>query len=61
MDKAGTIEQHVERAEFVSQRGDLRFIGHIEMTGSDQRVGERGKLVLGDVGRQHTRPFGGKS
>ena len=61
MDEAGTIEQHVQRPELLRQCRDLRFIGHIEMAGRDQRIGERGKLVLGDVGRQHTRPLGGKS
>jgi len=31
------------------------------MAGRDQRICEWRQLVLGDVGRQHARPFGGKS
>ena len=61
MDEAGAIEQHVDGAQLLRERGDLRFIGDVETADRDQRIGERGKLVLGDVGRQHARPFGGKS
>jgi len=61
MDKAGAVEQHIERAELVGQRRDCPFIGHVEMTRRDQSIGEQGELVLGDVGGQHARPLGGKS
>ena len=60
MDKAGAVEQHVERPELGGQCRDRVVLGHVEPAGRDQRVGERGELVLGDVGRQHARPLGGK-
>jgi len=60
MDKAGAVEQHVDRAGLARERRDLRLVGHIEMACGNQRIGERGKLVRGDVRRQHACPFGGK-
>ena len=61
VDKAGAIEEHVNGAELVGQGSNLGFVRHIEMTGRDQRIGERRELVLGDVGRQHACAFGRKS
>ena len=61
MDKAGAVEQHVDWAEFICQTGDRPFVGHIQMTGRNQRLRKRRQLVLGDVGGQHARRLGGKS
>ena len=61
MDKAGAVEQHVDGAELVRQGSDRAFIGYIQMTSGDQRLGERQQLVLGNVCGQHARSLGGES
>jgi hypothetical protein len=60
MDKPGAVEQHVDRPELARERGNRVVVGHVEPPCGDQRVGERRQLVVGDVGREHARAFGGK-
>src|SRR5262249_34941810 len=53
-------EQGVDRAELGGERRDLRLFGHVEMTRRDQRVRERGKLVVRNISCEHAGAFCGE-
>ena len=41
MNKAGAVEQHIDRSELVGQGGDSLVIGDVEPARGDERLGER--------------------
>ena len=44
MDKAGAVEQHVDRGSSSASAAIASSIGHVEMAGRDQGLGERASL-----------------